>query len=172
MTQLKLGNVVLDECLKCGGIWFDKDELEKARDEVDPDLRWMDFEIWGGQAVFEINEKPHECPRCRKASMKSINYRKPDIDVTFCPLCEGMWLNAGDFKDIIGALSGEAGNKSVSDYVKASLKEASDIFKNPKGIISEWKDLKAVVRLLRYRIFVENPKMRSILVGIQKSLPL
>ena len=28
------------------------------------------------------------------------------------------------------------------------------------------------LRLLSYRIFVENPKLKSILLGIQKSLPL
>jgi hypothetical protein len=52
------------------------------------------------------------------------------------------------------------------------LKEGSEIFTNPGRIISEWGDLKAVLRMLRYRIFVENPKLRNILVGIQKSLPL
>ena len=56
--------------------------------------------------------------------------------------------------------------------VKVSLKEASEIFTNPKGLISEWRDLKAVLRMLRYRVFIENPKFRNILVGIQKSLPL
>jgi hypothetical protein len=30
----------------------------------------------------------------------------------------------------------------------------------------------SVLRTLRYRVFVEHPKFRSILVGIQKSLPL
>lgn len=49
---------------------------------------------------------------------------------------------------------------------------AADIFTNPGRFISEWKDLKAVLRMLRYRVFVENPKLRSILAGIQNSLPL
>ena len=42
----------------------------------------------------------------------------------------------------------------------------------PKRFISEWRDLKAVLRTLRHRVFTENPKLRSILEGIQKSLPL
>jgi hypothetical protein len=53
-----------------------------------------------------------------------------------------------------------------------SIKEGSEIFTNPKRVISEWRDLKAVLRMLRYRVFTENPKVRSILAGIQKSLPL
>jgi hypothetical protein len=81
-------------------------------------------------------------------------------------------LNAGDFKKILDALSEEAESKSVSEYIKVSLKEASEIFTNPTGLISEWKDLKAVLRMLRHRVFIENPKLKNILVGIQKSLPL
>jgi uncharacterized protein len=172
LTVRKIGSVVLDECLQCKGIWFDKDELEKAKDEIDPDLRWMDFDLWNQHTRFIVNAHASECPRCRKSGMRTIAYQEPDMDMTFCPFCEGVWLNAGDFKDIIAALSKEAAQKSVPEYMKASLKEAADIFTNPKGLISEWKDLKAVLRMLRYRVFVENPKMRSILVGIQKSLPL
>ena len=88
------------------------------------------------------------------------------------PYCEGVRLNASHFKQILDALRKEAAAKSVSDYVKTSLKEAAEIFTNPKRVISEWKDLKAVLRMLRYRVFTENPKLRSMLVGIQKSLPL
>ncbi len=66
----------------------------------------------------------------------------------------------------------KANEDDLSDYVKASLKEVSEIFTNPKRVISEWRDLKAVLRMLRYRVFIENPKFRSILAGIQKSLPL
>ena len=172
MNQKKLGKVVLDECPQCKGVWFDKDELEKARNEVAPDLRWMDFEIWNRRAVFDIQEIPPECPRCQKVTMQSINYREPDINIAFCPYCEGVWLDAGDFRDIIDALNAEAANKSVPEYVKASLKEAADLFAHPDRFISEWKDLKAVLRMLRYRVFVENPKIRSMLTGIQKSLPL
>jgi len=172
MKQLKIGDVQIDECRQCRGIWFDKGELAEAKDEVAPDLRWLDFGIWKQEARFQINDEPLKCPRCQEFDMRAINYQELDIDFTFCPFCEGVWLNAGDFKKILDALSEEAESKSVSEYVRVSLKEASEIFTNPKGLISEWRDLKAVLRMLRYRVFVENPKVRSILVGIQKSLPL
>ena len=172
MKPLKIGDVQIDECRQCKGIWFDKGELAEAKDEVAPDLRWLDFGIWKKEARFHINDDPLKCPRCQKFNMRAINYQGPDIDFTFCPFCEGVWLNAGDFKQILDALGKEAATKSVSDYVKASLKEGAEIFTNPKRVISEWRDLKAVLRMLRYRVFVENPKFRSILVGIQKSLPL
>jgi Zn-finger nucleic acid-binding protein len=159
MKQREIGDVQIDECPQCKGIWFDKDELEDAKDEIDPDLRWMDFGIWKQPARIHINDEPLKCPRCQKVAMRAIYYQGPDIDFTFCPFCKGVWLNAGDFKIIIDALNKEAQKKSVPEYVIASLKEASEIFTNPKRLISEWRDLKAVLRLLRYRVFVENPKL-------------
>ena len=172
MKPLKIGGVEIDECRQCRGIWFDKGELAEAKDEVDPDLRWLDFGIWKQETRFHINDGPLKCPRCQKNAMREINFRGPDVDFRFCPFCEGVWLNAGDFKKILDTLSEEAESKSVSEYIKVSLKEASEIFTNPKGLISEWKDLKAVLRMLRHRVFIENPKLKNILVGIQKSLPL
>ena len=172
MKPLRIADVQIDECPQCRGIWFDKGELKEAKDEVNPDLRFLDFEIWHRKAVFKINEASLECPRCRNMSLRAINFQEPDIDITFCAFCEGVWLNTGDFNKILAALKEEAASKSVTDYVKTSLKEGSEIFTNPKRFISEWRDLKAVLRMLRHRVFTENPKLRSMLEGIQKSLPL
>ena len=38
--------------------------------------------------------------------------------------------------------------------------------------LSHRRDLKAVLRLLKYRIYSENPKLVSMLVGAQKTLPV
>lgn len=172
MTPKELGEVTLDECPQCKGIWFDKDELAEATGEVDPDLRWMDFEMWDKEAIISASAEKLECPRCHEIVMQAIYYRELDIGITFCPSCEGVWLGVGDFKNIINAFEAEARNKSVTAYIKDSLKEASDLFTNPGSFISEWKDLKAVLRMLRHRVFVANPKIRNILEGLQKSLPL
>ena len=168
----KIGKVSVDECARCRGIWFDKNELEEAADEMDPDLRWMDLRIWSPQPRFQVTDQAHECPKCKKVKMQMITYREPDVDVSYCPACEGTWLNTVDLEKIIDTLGKEANARSAPDYVRASLKEASEILTRPQNLISEWRDLRAVLRLLSYRFFVENPKLRNMLLGIQKSLPL
>jgi len=172
LTLRKIGDVSVDECSQCRGIWFDKNEVEEAKDEIDPDLRWMDLKIWHQKPRFQVTDQPHHCPKCNSIKMQMITYQEPDIDVLHCPSCEGSWLDANDLEKIIEALNKEADTLSAPDYVKNSLKEASEILTRPQNLVSEWRDLKAVLRLLSYRIFVENPKLKSILVGIQKSLPL
>jgi Zn-finger nucleic acid-binding protein len=172
MKPVKIGDVRIDECRQCKGIWFDKGELAEAKDEADPDLRFLGMEIWSRKAVFNIRDEPLRCPRCRNISMRIVNFQEPDINITFCAACEGVWLKAGDFNNILDALGREAASRSVSEYVKTSLKEGLEIIANPKGFLSEWRDLTSVLRMMRYRVFVEHPKFRSILEGIQKSLPL
>jgi Zn-finger nucleic acid-binding protein len=172
LKSIKIGNVSLDECSRCRGIWFDKKELEEAKDEIDPDLRWMDLRIWHQSPSFHVTDQSQDCPKCNTAKMQMITYQEPDVDVLYCPACEGTWLNAGDLEKIIHALRAEADRRSVPEYMKNSLKEASEILTRPHELVSEWRDLKTVLRLSVYRIFVENPKLKSILLGIQKSLPL
>jgi Zn-finger nucleic acid-binding protein len=172
LRRFNIGSVSLDECSRCRGIWFDKNELEEAKDEIDPELRWMNMQIWHQQPRFQLTDHLHDCPKCKKVKMQLITYQEPDVDVSYCPFCEGSWLDVDDFEKIIDALGKEADSRSAPDYVRDSLKEASEILTNPQSLVSEWRDLKAVLRLLSYRIFVENPKLKSILLGIQKSLPL
>lgn len=172
LRRFNIGSVSLDECSRCRGIWFDKNELEEAKDEIDPELRWMNMQIWHQQPRFQLTDHLRDCPKCKKVKMQLITYQEPDVDVSYCPFCEGSWLDVDDFEKIIDALGKEADSRSVPDYLRDSLKEASEIITNPQSLVSEWRDLKAVLRLLSYRIFVENPKLKSILLGIQKSLPL
>jgi Zn-finger nucleic acid-binding protein len=172
LSNAKIGSVSLDECSRCRGIWFDKNELEEAKDEIDPDLRWMDLRIWHRPPRFQITAQSHNCPKCQNVTMQLITYEQPDIDILHCPSCEGSWLNSGNLEKIIDVLRKEADSKSASDYVKESLNEASDLLTRPQNLVSEWRDLKAVLRLLSFRFFADNPKLNSILLGIQKSLPI
>ena len=69
-------------------------------------------------------------------------------------------------------LATELDNLTAADYVRESLKQAANLVKNKEDPISDWKDLKAVLRLLKFRFFVENPKLDAVMKGFQKSLPL
>jgi len=166
-----IDDIVLDECPQCRGIWFDPGELDALRDEIEPDLRWMNFDIWKKEGDFTVSDLPLGCPKCARP-LRVTRYETGDVRIRYCPSCRGIWLEHGDFLKIILALSREADEKNTADYIRASLKEASDLVTRPDRLISEWRDLKAVMRLLMYRFFVENPKVKNILVGIQKSLPL
>lgn len=172
MESKSIGNVVIDECLKCRGIWFDPGEIDDVKDGIEPELRWMDFDLWRAQADFNVAHDPLFCPRCKNVALTAVTEKDSATVIRFCTQCSGTWLNAVDLANIIDALNTELDQRTAGDYVKEALKQAAELVTGAENPISEWKDLKAVLRLLKYRIFVENPKLSAVMKGLQKTLPL
>jgi Zn-finger nucleic acid-binding protein len=170
MKKRNIKDIKIDECPKCKGIWFDQGELRKAKDQTDPDLNWMDFEIWKHEDRFNLSAKPIQCPKCN-IEMAAIQYGDTNVEIDYCSKCRGTWLDEGEFGKIIDALTDELGTKSVSDYIKSSLEEAKEIITGPEGLVSEWKDFITVLRMFEYRFFVENPKLLKAVKAIQEVSP-
>ena len=164
------GDVQVDQCAKCKGIWFDKDELRRAKDQVDGDLNWMDFDLWKHHDKFSVSAKAVKCPKC-DVDMAAISYGKTGVEIDYCLKCQGVWLDGGEFERIIDALTEELLTKSVSDYVKASVAEAKEIVTGSEGLVSEWKDFATVVRMLQYRVLSGNQHLHNALVEFGKSSP-
>jgi len=171
MEVKNIESVEINVCSKCAGVWFDQDELRKAKDQTEPDLNWMDFEIWKHEDRFKFSQKPAKCPKCQ-IDLVIINYEDTDIEIDYCPQCQGTWLDEGEFDKIVTALNSELANKSLPNYVRASLEEAKEIITGPESFISEWKDFMTVLRMFQYRFFIENPKLQDTVTNIQKGFPL
>ncbi|HSG32077.1 MAG TPA: zf-TFIIB domain-containing protein [Thermodesulfobacteriota bacterium] len=165
------GDLEVDECAKCKSIWFDSDELRKAKDLTDENLNWMDFEIWKHEHLFKTKSKDLPCPKCSKA-LVSINYADTGVTIDHCPSCKGSWLEKGEFENIIEALTNEMQSKSFSEYVSSSIEEAKEIITGPESFHSEWKDFSIVLKLLQIRLFVEKPKLIETINSIQKASPI
>jgi len=115
---------------------------------------------------------PNFCPKCPDIALTTIQDRKSNTEISICTQCKGVWLATGQFLNLINALLEEADQKSAPELVKISLQQAKEMLTRPDAIISEWEDLKSVLVLLEHRIFIEHPKLKSLIVGLQKSLPL
>jgi len=173
MSSKRAGEVIIDECAQCKGIWFDHHELDEVKDRLYPDIRWMKCEPWERGGVFHVGKnRTLKCPRCEDIHLYVFYREESDVTLQLCPQCKGMWLGAVDFNNIILAMLLEAERKTLLDYAKASLKQASETIANPGRLLSEWKDLEAVLRLLKYRFFADNPMVEDILAGLRKSMPL
>lgn len=53
----------VQECPSCRGVWFEKGELDKAKNSVDPDLGWMEVDLWMDQEGYNLSLSPLSCPR-------------------------------------------------------------------------------------------------------------
>lgn len=170
MRTDQIGKVEIDVCTKCDGVWFDQDELRKAKDETDSDLNWMDFEIWKHEDKFTFTPRELKCPKCLKG-MVAISYDKTGVEIDYCPDCKGAWLDEGEFGKIIESLNFELANKSLSDYFSASIEEAKEIIAGPESFISEWKDFVTILRMFQYRFFIEKPEMLDSVIKAQQISP-
>ena len=91
----------LDKCFACEGIWFDKDELEKLKQEkVDKNTvgsHLDDYELYK-----QLNEKGGLCPKC-KVPMRKLKGKKGlrHITVDVCGKCSGVWLDGGEVNYIL-----------------------------------------------------------------------
>ena len=153
-----IGEVDVDECESCKGIWFDMGELHHAEEIVDSNLNWIDFEIWKHPENFKAKETELSCPACGTHTM-SIEYGHTGVEINYCQKCHGIWLDKDEFPKIIESLEDELANTSFSDYFHESIEEAKELVTGDKSFASEWKDFTSVLKLMQYRLFVEKPKL-------------
>ena len=163
------GSIELEECPVCRGLWFEQDALRKTKDEVEADLRWVDFDPWSSPNNVQAEWSARTCPQCSE-KMASVIYPDTNITIEYCVREHGIWLDRGEFEAIVASLEETLNRTSLSDYVSASLKEAREIIGGGEGFVSEWKDFMTVMKLLQYRFLAENPRLAMVLASLP-SLP-
>jgi Zn-finger nucleic acid-binding protein len=166
----KIQSTEVEECPQCQGIWFEKDELRKAKDESDPDLNWLDFDLWSDEDAFVTDWSTRKCPICNQF-MANISYGATGVQLEYCVYEHGVWLDKGEFQAIIDELEVEVRTKSIPDYISSSLHAGKELITGDEGFISEWGDFLTVGRLLQYRLLSENTKLAELLTALQTSSP-
>lgn len=169
LKSVKMGSVEVDECASCKGIWFEQNELRQAKDEADPDLNWMDFGLWQHAKEFASKPSSLSCPSC-SIPLVSLKYGDSAVCVEICPSCKGTWLEKGEFKKILDSMEKELVSKSLSEYVHDAVKEGGELLTGHESFISEWKDFTTVLRLMEYRLFVENPTLLNTVTSTQNTV--
>lgn len=166
----KIYSVELDECPNCQGLWFDKGEFQEARNSVEPALSWQDIDIWTADDPFQVTWSSRKCPKCEK-EMAVISYKSTGETIDYCTDGHGIWLDEGEFDNIIQALEKKIYSTSSSIYLKETIDEAKDLITNPGRLNSEWKDFLNVTWLLQLRVLAENPRLAQALTALQRSSP-
>lgn len=173
MKQIMINDIAFDECMDCRGLWFERNRFENMiHEEALPEIGWMDIDGWAKNLDFSGQSNPLPCPKCRDTFLATVRDPQSAAEISLCKNCGGTWLGTGQFMNIIIALLDEANRKSAPEYVKELLTQAGDMFANPDSLPKEWRNFKIVFRLLYNRLFIDHPKLKNVVVGIQKSLPL
>lgn len=90
------GPIIVDQCEKCGGIWFDESELFRAKQGEAEKIEILNTEILRTPSTIENSNLI--CPRDQTAMHHFTDkYFPQDIVLVRCPSCHGIWLNRGMF---------------------------------------------------------------------------
>lgn len=88
--------IVVDQCKKCGGIWFDESELFRAKQGEAEKIEALNAEILRNPTTIEHPNLI--CPGDQTVMQQFTDkYFPQDIVLVRCPSCHGFWLNRGMF---------------------------------------------------------------------------
>lgn len=88
--------MVIDQCEKCGGVWFDEMELFRARQGEADKIELMDADALLLPSIGESSELL--CPRDQSVMRPFTDRHFPqDLVLVRCFSCYGIWLNRGVF---------------------------------------------------------------------------
>lgn len=102
---VQVGGVTIDRCTACGGLWLDALELERvlatrgAARKADP--KAPEIEAATGRSGASI------CPRDGSMLIHMVDQRQTHIRYESCTVCGGVFLDAGELRDLSEFTLGE-----------------------------------------------------------------
>ena len=155
--------VNINECDKCHGLWFDRDELRKAKDSTDSDLAWLDFDIFEEKEnKYSKSESHRHCPK-DNTKLNKLTYSHSSVSIDACPTCHGIFLDKDEFEKIIKFLESEVVENTSGDWAKEALSQFGQILDGEEMKASEFKDLLTVLKLGETRLSAEHEKITAVL---------
>lgn len=159
--------VEVSYCSSCLGLWFDKDELRWAKDTKDARLRWLDIDLWEKKSKFRLAYGIRRCPSCR-VPLYEVYYGDSKVIIDVCNLCQGVWLDRGEFKKIIDYLKEKADYEILHNSAKNIFKEVSEVFTGPERLREEIVDVFVVLTALYYKLLAKYGVILQLIVRIPK----
>ncbi|WP_446369806.1 zf-TFIIB domain-containing protein [Coleofasciculus sp. G3-WIS-01] len=96
LESVVYADIEVDRCTDCYGIWFDSQEAQTLKEiEGSEAIDTGDPQIGSKfNAIEDIN-----CPKCQTRMTKMVDLKQHHIWYEKCPICYGIWFDAGEFKD-------------------------------------------------------------------------
>ncbi|MDB2685639.1 zf-TFIIB domain-containing protein [Mariniblastus sp.] len=98
LTQRSVGGVTVDECVNCGGAWYDSSELSTILRTKRDQLSEVRSRADHPDAI--------SCPHCKTKVISSIYAHDSGIPILKCSKCNGVWLTAGTLESIANYRNG------------------------------------------------------------------
>ena len=118
MEEVLVEDISVDVCKQgCGGLWFDRFELQKVDEPHES----------AGEILLQIRTEDHTapdpsqrrvCPKCEGiVMMRHFFSAKKEVEVDECPSCGGYWLDYGELGRIRSQYASEDERRNAAkDY--------------------------------------------------------
>jgi len=150
LHELSLAGLALDACSGgCGGIWFDRGELQKVDEEGETEGEAI--ERIPAVDLTEVLKGRYACPRCEgTAMMRHFTSVLHEVEVDECPGCGGYWLDAGELARIRDE-NREPGGREKLKSAAAMGGRVAGYEARSQAEVETYRNVTKICRLLRLR---------------------
>ena len=93
LAPTKFEDVEIDRCRNCKGLWFDAFEHEELKRREGSQV------IDADRPAKAVAGGSKQCPRCPVKMIDMVVAAQPHIKYESCPVCHGVFFDAGEFLD-------------------------------------------------------------------------
>jgi Zn-finger nucleic acid-binding protein len=105
LDRSTVGDVEVDLCPSCGGLWLDNGELERIGRGSQEDLFVLNQALTGSAAPEAASDTQQSCPACEGGQLKEVKLGPVTID--YCVKCLGIFLDKGELEQALAATAAQ-----------------------------------------------------------------
>ncbi len=103
LDKARVGDVEVDLCPSCGGLWLDHGEIERLGRGKSEDLGRLRMALTGSEKPEPASETTTSCPACPGALNEVV---LGPVRVEYCNKCHGIFLDKGELDQAVNAVAG------------------------------------------------------------------
>jgi Zn-finger nucleic acid-binding protein len=100
--------------------------------------------------------------------MTTVHYGDSSIAADICSKCRGIWLDKGEYDEIVRYLEKVVDSSSVGDYVNDMRDEFVRLLEAREAPWHVMRDLSKILYLLELRFVVNHPKLTAAASALPK----
>jgi len=103
LDKARVGDVEVDLCPSCGGLWLDHGEIERVGRGKPADMDNLRKALTGSSSPEPASETTTSCPAC-PGQLKEVVLGPVHVD--YCTKCHGVFLDKGELDQAVSAVAG------------------------------------------------------------------
>jgi len=103
LDKSKVGDIEVDLCPDCGGLWLDAGEIERLNSAASTEVAALRTALASSSAQAAPSDTTAHCPAC-SAALREVVLGPVGVDV--CTGCKGVFLDRGELDQALAAVKG------------------------------------------------------------------